>query len=88
MSETCTQSDNQGDVLCRHYDVILDKGTYDAISLNPENALEQRKQYITNVHAMLKDGGLLFITSCNWTEDQLKEQFKSVKVLSFIFNNY
>ncbi|KAK1166606.1 EEF1A lysine methyltransferase 2 [Acipenser oxyrinchus oxyrinchus] len=53
------------------FDVCIDKGTFDAISLNPENAAENREQYARAVRSVLKDDGLFIITSCNWTKDQL-----------------
>ncbi|MGH0174628.1 UNVERIFIED_CONTAM: hypothetical protein FKN15_068437 [Acipenser sinensis] len=53
------------------FDVCIDKGTFDAISLNPENAAENREQYAQAVRSVLKDDGLFIITSCNWTKDQL-----------------
>lgn len=57
------------------YDVCLDKGTYDAVSLNPDSASEMRLSYKTSVHHMLKEGGIFFITSCNWTDEELKRSF-------------
>ena len=59
------------------YHVCIDKGTYDAISLMPNNAQLQRTCYIKNVHRILKENGLLVITSCNWTEKELVHQFNS-----------
>lgn len=56
------------------FDVVVDKGTYDAISLS-ENGLENRKAYIENVHNSLKSDGLLVLTSCNWTKTELDKQF-------------
>ncbi|KAI4470621.1 protein-lysine n-methyltransferase mettl10 [Holotrichia oblita] len=58
------------------FDVILDKGSYDAISLS-FNAKENRNKYIENVHKILKATGILIITSCNWTQEELIEQFKT-----------
>ncbi|KAK9738248.1 Methyltransferase domain [Popillia japonica] len=58
------------------FDIILDKGTYDAISLS-FNAKENRNKYIENVQKILKETGVLIITSCNWTKDELIEQFQS-----------
>ncbi|PHZ16663.1 S-adenosyl-L-methionine-dependent methyltransferase [Rhizopus microsporus ATCC 52813] len=66
------------------YEVVLDKGTYDAISLHPdqEEAKKQglpgpREKYVEAVHAMIdKDKGLFLITSCNWTMEELIENFK------------
>lgn len=58
------------------FDVVHDKGTYDAISLNPENPKQCREKYIKNIWSILKLNGLLIITSCNWTQEELLEQFK------------
>lgn len=59
------------------YDVCHDKGTYDAVSLNPDDAKGCRVKYINTLHSILKDGGLYIITSCNWTLDELLMQFSS-----------
>ncbi|XP_046749357.1 EEF1A lysine methyltransferase 2 [Diprion similis] len=57
--------------------VAHDKGTYDAVSLNPNNPKEKREKYIKNVKEMLEPQGILIITSCNWTEDELVNHFKT-----------
>jgi hypothetical protein len=64
-------------VMSREYAVALDKGTYDAISLHPENSKEKREKYILNVWKLLKPQGLLLITSCNWTEKELILHFST-----------
>ncbi|KAI8084172.1 S-adenosyl-L-methionine-dependent methyltransferase [Gilbertella persicaria] len=65
------------------YDVVLDKGTFDAISLHPDQSQAKkegvagpREKYVTSVHRMLKPNGLFLITSCNWTKEELIEHFK------------
>ena len=58
-------------------DVVLDKGTYDAISLSPNEAKTKRKAYNESVLKLLKKDGLFIIVSCNWTQDELKDQFSS-----------
>merc|ERR1712156_867642 len=70
--------------LLNKYKVCVDKGTYDAISLCKDNASEMRKLYRSAVHQMLsvsektgQSAGLFFITSCNWTEDELKTFFST-----------
>jgi len=61
----------------QQYDVCLDKGTYDAISLNPDNSRQlQRSRYLASLQRVVKHNGLFIITSCNWTKDELLEQFK------------
>ncbi|KAK2152301.1 hypothetical protein LSH36_332g01040 [Paralvinella palmiformis] len=59
-----------------HYDVCLDKGTFDAISLSPSETEVKKEIYVQNVHSFLKVGGIFILASCNWTEDEVKEQFK------------
>ncbi|KAM3955243.1 EEF1A lysine methyltransferase 2 [Aphomia sociella] len=61
--------------LGRKFGIIHDKGTYDAISLNPDNPKENRQKYIEQVTNMMTDDGLFVITSCNWTENELIKQF-------------
>ncbi|KAI5804337.1 S-adenosyl-L-methionine-dependent methyltransferase [Geopyxis carbonaria] len=59
------------------FDVILDKGTYDAISLSEEllgNGKRVYEDYPKKVSVVLKTGGLLIVASCNWTEDELKQK--------------
>ncbi|KAK0080576.1 hypothetical protein PV325_013736 [Microctonus aethiopoides] len=60
-----------------NFKLIHDKGTYDAISLNPDNRQEQRAKYTKNVHKLLLTNGYLVISSCNWTQDELINHFKS-----------
>ncbi|XP_067012529.2 EEF1A lysine methyltransferase 2 [Anabrus simplex] len=60
----------------RRYQVALDKGTYDAVSLCPDDTKMKREQYISSVHSLLHPGGLLVITSCNWTEKELVAHFQ------------
>ncbi|KAJ3082865.1 Methyltransferase-like protein 10 [Rhizoclosmatium hyalinum] len=71
------------------FQLAVDKGTFDAISLangvvesddgTPVNVFERAKvacKYAEAVAAMLVEDGMLLITSCNWTEAELKEGFK------------
>ncbi|KAL8843968.1 MAG: hypothetical protein Q9176_001663 [Flavoplaca citrina] len=61
------------------FDVVLDKGTFDAISLNEEtDGLGRRvcEGYRDRVVKMAKVGGRFLVTSCNWTENELKEWFE------------
>jgi SAM-dependent methyltransferase len=61
------------------WDLVLDKGTFDAISLSPEidPATGRRafEGYGARVLALRRTGGLLVVTSCNWTEEELKVWF-------------
>ncbi|XP_047522422.1 EEF1A lysine methyltransferase 2 [Pieris napi] len=65
---------NDDAALLGKFGVVHDKGTYDAICLNP-NVKEYRPKYIQQVVDMLNDNGLFVITSCNWTESELIKQF-------------
>lgn len=56
------------------FDVCLDKGTYDAISLTA-NSKQQKERYAATVHRHLREGGFFVITSCNWTKQELLQLF-------------
>ncbi|KAI8988419.1 S-adenosyl-L-methionine-dependent methyltransferase [Mycotypha africana] len=69
------------------YKLILDKGTYDAISLHPDQVTAKkeglpgpREKYVESVRQLIdpKDGYFL-ISSCNWTKEELIENFKQCK---------
>ncbi|XP_057296941.1 EEF1A lysine methyltransferase 2-like [Hydractinia symbiolongicarpus] len=57
------------------FDLCHDKGTYDAISLRPNDAKEARHKYINTLKSILVENGIFIITSCNWTLTELKDQF-------------
>jgi len=62
------------------FDVVLDKGTFDAISLSSERDVAGRRvceTYCSSVERLVRDGGLFIITSCNWTETELLAWFGS-----------
>lgn len=57
------------------FDVVLDKGTFDAISLSDETDASGRRiveGYRESVERVVKSGGRFLITSCNWTEEELR----------------
>ncbi|KAJ5103806.1 S-adenosylmethionine-dependent methyltransferase [Penicillium argentinense] len=58
------------------FDIVLDKGTFDAISL-AEDAKETRvcERYPDIVRRLIRAGGFLIVTSCNWTEEELMHWF-------------
>lgn len=58
------------------FDVCIDKGTFDAIILNPNNTEEGKRLYVQALRAALKDQGFFAITSCNCTQEQLADRFK------------
>ncbi|XP_034475918.1 EEF1A lysine methyltransferase 2-like [Drosophila innubila] len=54
------------------YNIVHDKGTYDTVSLYPENPDEKLANYLATVAKLLRNKDSLFIiTSCNFTEDEL-----------------
>ncbi|KAM3912615.1 EEF1A lysine methyltransferase 2 [Leptodactylus fuscus] len=57
------------------FDLGLDKGTFDAVSLDPSGSKEKCRQYIQTLCRILKPNGIFIITSCNWTKDELLKQF-------------
>lgn len=78
------------------FDVVLDKGTFDAICLAQDTDEQGRRiceQYREKVEPLVKKGGRFLITSCNWTEQELKGWFEGgdftfedkVKYPSFTF---
>ncbi|XP_076835128.1 EEF1A lysine methyltransferase 2 [Brachyhypopomus gauderio] len=57
------------------FDVCIDKGTFDAISLSLEGQEVSKQRYVTSLRAALKPHGHFIITSCNWTREQLLKIF-------------
>uniref|UniRef100_A0A9J7ZGP2 EEF1A lysine methyltransferase 2 n=2 Tax=Cyprinus carpio TaxID=7962 RepID=A0A9J7ZGP2_CYPCA len=58
------------------FDVCIDKGTFDAISLSPEDREEAKKLYVNSLKTVMQPEGFFIITSCNWTKEQLLQIFK------------
>ncbi|XP_026141737.1 EEF1A lysine methyltransferase 2-like [Carassius auratus] len=58
------------------FDVCIDKGTFDAISLSPEDRKEAKKLYVNSLKTVMQPGGFFIITSCNWTKEQLLQIFR------------
>ncbi|PON25408.1 hypothetical protein TGAM01_v205702 [Trichoderma gamsii] len=62
----------------RLFDIILDKGTFDAISLSTTSSEQQQHPceiYRRRLLQLLSHGGIFLITSCNWTEPELRAWF-------------
>jgi len=59
------------------WDLLLDKGTYDAIALGGKDELGNSPavNYPSRVARLLKPGGLFLITSCNFTGEELQTSF-------------
>jgi len=66
------------------FDLVLDKGTFDAISLSsalaptPSNPTRRAYEaYAEQVTPLIRPGGYLVITSCNWTSEEVRRWFES-----------
>ncbi|XP_065577009.1 LOW QUALITY PROTEIN: EEF1A lysine methyltransferase 2-like [Artemia franciscana] len=56
------------------FGLILDKGTYDAISLS-DNAVEDRGKYVENIHSIMLPNSFFLIATCNWTMEEIVQSF-------------
>ncbi|RWS29288.1 protein-lysine N-methyltransferase METTL10-like protein [Leptotrombidium deliense] len=77
----------ESSVLSKQYDIVIDKGTFDAICLNPDANDEQIKvTYYTNICKYLKRNGLFMLTSCNWTKSEILDQISAAKCSLTLFD--
>ncbi|KAG6581228.1 EEF1A lysine methyltransferase 2, partial [Cucurbita argyrosperma subsp. sororia] len=58
------------------FQLVVDKGTLDAIGLHPDGPLK-RIMYWESVSKLVAPGGLLVITSCNSTKDELVQEVEN-----------
>lgn len=76
------------------FDLVTDKGTFDAISLSPETIDQLGKDvrvcevYPGTVARMIKPGGYLLITSVNWTEEEIVRWFTEGENVQGILEEY
>lgn len=58
------------------FDIVLDKGTFDAVSL-ADDAKTTRvcERYPDIARHLVRRGGFLIVTTCNWTEEELVHWF-------------
>ncbi|KAI6170113.1 Methyltranfer-dom domain-containing protein [Aphelenchoides besseyi] len=63
--------------LCGRFDCVLDKGTWDAMSLSRESKIEAYRRTIVELFDQQNDSVDRFfvLISCNFTVDELKSQF-------------
>jgi len=59
--------------LDRKFHLVMDKGTLDAIGLHPDGPIK-RIMYWDSISRLVAPGGLLVITSCNCTKDELVQE--------------
>ncbi|KAJ5997003.1 hypothetical protein N7522_008663 [Penicillium canescens] len=62
------------------FDIVLDKGTFDAVSL-ADDAKTTRvcERYPDIARRLVRRGGFLVVTTCNWTEEELVHWFTGGK---------
>ncbi|GMH30608.1 hypothetical protein Nepgr_032451 [Nepenthes gracilis] len=60
----------------RQFSLVMDKGTLDAIGLHPDGPLK-RIMYWDSVAKLVAPGGVLVITSCNSTKDELMQEVEN-----------
>ncbi|CAL1405358.1 unnamed protein product [Linum trigynum] len=60
----------------RQFRIVIDKGTLDAIGLHPDGPIK-RIMYWDSMSKLVASGGLLVITSCNSTKDELMQEVEN-----------
>uniref|UniRef100_A0A453FCD3 Protein-lysine N-methyltransferase n=1 Tax=Aegilops tauschii subsp. strangulata TaxID=200361 RepID=A0A453FCD3_AEGTS len=68
--------------LDRKFKVITDKGTLDAIGLHPDGRAK-RVMYWESISNLVEPGGLVVITSCNHTKDELLQEVEEFGMRKF-----
>ena len=53
------------------YDLLLDKGTFDAISLMEDFGPTHLERYLSATSEFLTDDGIFIIATCNWTQEEI-----------------
>ncbi|GAA6023175.1 hypothetical protein JCM11491_003288 [Sporobolomyces phaffii] len=71
------------------WDLITDKGTYDAVCLSDETREGKRFQdlYVEAIAKLLGKGQIFLITSCNWTQAELEKAFVSDRTGLVVHSN-
>lgn len=74
-----------GDILrdkfTEEWDLVLDKGTFDALALSSEpidgegEGRLPSRVYPEKVATLVREGGFFLITSCNFTEEEIRRRF-------------
>lgn len=69
------------------FDLALDKGTFDAVSLSSDHVDAQGRRgcevYAERVTRLVRKGGYLVVTSCNWTVEELRAWIEVPGMLEF-----
>ena len=70
----------------KQYDLVIDKGTFDAITLMEDFGPLVRERYINATRQLLKDDGLFLIATCNWTQEEIIQHMETSK--NYILNYF
>lgn len=88
---TCTwrTADLLRDSIPETWDLVLDKGTFDALCLSQDAVQEKGGRlpsvvYPEQVSKLVREGGYFLITSCNFTEEEIRRRW-TVEGLGFEF---
>lgn len=60
----------------RRFELVMDEGTLDAIGLHPDGPVK-RMMYWQSVASLVSPGGVLVITSCSRTKDELVQEVEN-----------
>jgi EEF1A lysine methyltransferase 2 len=74
-AESDVLSESLAPEMAGRFQIVLDKGTFDAISLGSDTDEDCRRKtdlYRARIKAYIAPGGIFVITSCNWTEEELR----------------
>ena len=67
------------DEIAEQWDLVLDKGTFDALALSNEVVEEDgrlpSRVYPERVARLVREGGYFLITSCNFTEEEIRRRY-------------
>ena len=77
----CEDINTTNNIIKEHFDIIHDKGSFDAYMMNNKNCLENYHRYIKSYS---KNGSVFIVTSCNNTRDELKQKFPLEKGFEFV----
>ena len=77
----CEDINSTNKIINETFDVIHDKGSFDAYLMNKSNTLENYHRYIKSYS---KNGTTLIITSCNNTREELRKKFPPEKGFKYI----
>ena len=77
----CEDINSTNKIINETFDVIHDKGSFDAYLMNKSNTLEYYHRYIKSYS---RNGTTLIITSCNNTREELRKKFPPEKGFKYI----